>query len=280
VSQYDQVETLGKSIIHHGPFNNRIYVMKYHPEDHPSLIPQLEQLARKNKYTKIFMKVPGQFANDIKTMGYRVEAMIPEYYQGQENLMLMSKFLNPQREIEPDAEEIKKNLDLALMKRQLASKKMPDSPFEQLMELTEEHTEAMVQLYKLVFPSYPFPIHDKNYLQQTMQENYRYFGIFQEEKLVAVASCEIYEDALAVEMTDFATHFDFRGKGTASFLLNKMEDEMRKSGMKLFYTIARAASPGMNITFSRNGYRYGGCLIQNTNISGRIESMNVWFKRA
>lgn len=121
--QYDQVETLGKSIIQHGPFNNRIYVVKYHPDDHLSLIPQLEDLASKKNYTKIFMKVPGQFANDIKSMGYRVEAMIPEYYRGQQDLMLMSKFFDPQRELEPDAEVIKKNLDLALMKRQLASKK-------------------------------------------------------------------------------------------------------------------------------------------------------------
>ncbi|HDR03872.1 MAG TPA: putative beta-lysine N-acetyltransferase [Candidatus Marinimicrobia bacterium] len=280
MSQYDQAEKFGKSIIHHGPFNNRIYVMKYHQDDHPGLISQLEDLARQKKYSKIFLKVPSTFFSDIQAMGYRVEAMIPEYYQGRENMMFMSKFLRPEREIDPEAEEIKKNLDLALVKRQSASKKLPESPFECLLELSDEHTEAMAQLYKLVFPSYPFPIYDPDYLQQTMRENHRYFGIYQDGILIALASCEIYKDAQAVEMTDFATHFDYRGKGTASFLLNKMEIEMREAGMKLFYTIARAASPGMNITFSRNGYRYGGCLIQNTNISGRIESMNVWFKRA
>jgi len=34
----------------------------------------------------------------------------------------------------------------------------------------------------------------------------------------------------------------------------------------------------MNITFSRMGYRYSGTLLNNTNISGRLESMNVWYK--
>jgi hypothetical protein len=34
----------------------------------------------------------------------------------------------------------------------------------------------------------------------------------------------------------------------------------------------------MNITFAKLGYRYGGRLINNTNISGSIESMNVWYK--
>jgi hypothetical protein len=34
----------------------------------------------------------------------------------------------------------------------------------------------------------------------------------------------------------------------------------------------------MNITFAKNGYEYAGTLKNNTNISGNIESMNVWYK--
>jgi hypothetical protein len=44
------------------------------------------------------------------------------------------------------------------------------------------------------------------------------------------------------------------------------------------YTIARAISVGMNITFARCGYDFGGTLVNNTQIAGRIESMNVWYK--
>ena len=44
------------------------------------------------------------------------------------------------------------------------------------------------------------------------------------------------------------------------------------------YTIARAISFGMNITFAKNGYKYSGTLKNNTNISGKLESMNVWYK--
>jgi hypothetical protein len=48
--------------------------------------------------------------------------------------------------------------------------------------------------------------------------------------------------------------------------------------MKLFYTIARSYSAGMNITFAKQDYKYTGTLINNTNIFGKIESMNVWYK--
>ena len=44
------------------------------------------------------------------------------------------------------------------------------------------------------------------------------------------------------------------------------------------YTIARALSPGMNITFARAGYRFGGLLWNNTQICGRLEPMNIWYK--
>jgi len=34
----------------------------------------------------------------------------------------------------------------------------------------------------------------------------------------------------------------------------------------------------MNITFSCNGYRYGGTLTNHTSIYGTLESANVWHK--
>jgi hypothetical protein len=57
-----------------------------------------------------------------------------------------------------------------------------------------------------------------------------------------------------------------------------MEKHMIDNNIITSYTIARAKSPGMNITFARNGYEYSGTLINNTQISGKIESMNVWLK--
>jgi len=57
-----------------------------------------------------------------------------------------------------------------------------------------------------------------------------------------------------------------------------MEEVVKEEGFKTAYTIARSKSTGMNITFARAGYGYQGKLINNTNISSGIESMNVWSK--
>ncbi len=66
--------------------------------------------------------------------------------------------------------------------------------------------------------------------------------------------------------------------GLAVCLLARMEQEMMLRNITTAYTIARALSPSMNISFSKMGYHYGGTLINNTNIDGQIESMNVWYK--
>lgn len=116
------------------------------------------------------------------------------------------------------------------------------------------------------------------YLLETMQSHVAYFGIEIDGKLVALSSAEMDLDGQNTEMTDFATLPEFLGNGFAVHLLAAMEPEVKKRGIKTAYTIARAASPGMNITFARLGYSFGGRLINNTQISGHIESMNVWHK--
>ncbi len=138
----------------------------------------------------------------------------------------------------------------------------------------------MAEIYRRVFATYPFPIHDPEYLQSTMHGATVYFGVWKDGKIAALSSAEMDPRSGSVEMTDFATLPEYRGNGLALFLLQKMEEEMKSRGIRSLYTIARAYSFGMNITFARNGYRFGGTLTNNTNICGNLESMNVWYKSA
>jgi putative beta-lysine N-acetyltransferase len=98
-------------------------------------------------------------------------------------------------------------------------------------------------------------------------------------KLIAASSAEMDKKALNAEMTDFATDPEYLGQGLALFLLDLMDGYMKDKKYPTVYTIARSMSAGMNITFAKLGYKFTGTLINNTNISGSIESMNVWYKR-
>ncbi len=117
-----------------------------------------------------------------------------------------------------------------------------------------------------------------------MDENFIYFGIQKNDEIVALSSSDICIDYQNAEMTDFATLPEYQGRGFALYLLYKMECEMIKRSIKVAYTISRAMSSGINIIFAKMGYKYGGTLYNNTNISvdkmtpRKFESMNVWYK--
>jgi putative beta-lysine N-acetyltransferase len=136
----------------------------------------------------------------------------------------------------------------------------------------------MAALYRAVFPSYPFPILDPEYLRSSMENHVLYVGAEWDGTLAALSAAEMDPSDKNAEMTDFATLPEFRRQGLARRLLARMEEKARNFGIRTAYTIARAGSPGMNLTFARSGYAFAGTLVNNTHIAGRIESMNVWYK--
>ncbi len=272
----DTIEKIGNSIIQHGKYNNRVYLMKLYSEDMPSLLDKLDALAKKERYSKIFTKVPESFKELLCDRNYLCEASIPRYYDGKENAVIMSKFLDDKRSINC-LNETHENIIIKAISKRNDSKTTIPSEYS-IQKCDKKDIEQMVGLYQKTFETYPFPIHDPKYLVKTIEDNIVYFGVFKEKKVVALSSAEIDYDYSSVEMTDFATLPEFRGKGLSSQLLRKMDKEMKAKGIKTAYTIARASSYGMNIVFAKCGYEYCGRLVNNTNISGNIESMNVWYR--
>ncbi|WP_406661724.1 putative beta-lysine N-acetyltransferase [Methanolobus sp. ZRKC3] len=272
----DTIEKIGNSIIQHGKSNDRVYLMKIDQEDMSSILDKLDALAEKEEYSKIFTKVPESFKERLCDRNYLCEAWIPHYYNGEETAMFMSKFLDDKRGTNGLHEMHEKIIAKAISKEN-DSLAVISSEYS-IRECNKENIEQMVAVYQKTFETYPFPIHDPRYLAKTMDDNIVYFAVFKEDKMVALSSAEIDFDSLTVEMTDFATLSEFRGNGLSSHLLKKMEIEMKTKGIKTAYTIARASSCGMNIVFAKCGYEYCGRLINNTNISGNIESMNVWYR--
>ncbi|WP_429884743.1 putative beta-lysine N-acetyltransferase [Geoalkalibacter halelectricus] len=273
----DVVERLGRSQIQHGKSNNRIYLMKLDPAEAPRLVPQLDQLARNKGYTKIFAKVPARARPVFAQAGYREEAAIPGFFGGREDAAFFGKYFCERRRRERKPDEVQEVIDAARAKAGTAPTPQLENGYR-LRPLGPRDAEAMAALYREVFASYPFPIHDPAYLRQTMDENILYWGVEDGSRLAAISSAETYAADGNAEMTDFATLPAYRGAGFAQVLLARMEEELNKRGYRTAYTIARAYSFGMNITFAKHGYRFSGTLTHNTDISGELESMNVWYK--
>lgn len=263
--------------VQHGKSSDRVYLMKLGDAAVGEVIPALDRLAREHDYGKIFAKMPEPARKDFERAGYRVEARVPRFYNGDTAGVFMGKYFNAERAAEQRAERVKDVL-AACEEKTVATDLPALRNGYALGRMTPEHAEEMVEVYREVFKTYPFPIHDPAYLRKTMDENIAYFGVRENGRLLALSSSEMDEHSGNVEMTDFATRPDCRGRGFALHLLRVMEDAMRERGLPMAYTIARAYSFGMNITFAKAGYTFAGTLTSNTNISGALESMNVWYK--
>lgn len=273
----DKVESIGNSVIQHGSFNDRIYLMHLSLSDHDSIVRDLERIAVENQYSKIFAKIPSGQKGNFLSAGYREEAYIPGFFAGTENASFMCKYFSESRMLNEESESNMDVLQTAFSKNgKEGTAELEDDA--ECMLCMEEDVMRMGEIYRDVFPTYPFPVHDPAYLLKMMSENVLYFCIKEGDRLVALSSCEMDIENRNVEMTDFATLPECRGKGYSQYLLNEMEQEMSRRGMITSYTIARAGSYGINIVFSRNSYEYTGTLVKNTNIGGKVENMNVWYK--
>lgn len=274
---FDIITKIGRTIIQYGPHNDRIYVMRLSSQDMPDIAHRLYDLARTNKYSKIFVKAPAFALDTFMNAGYVVEAYVPGFFDGHESAYFMAKYLDRTRAV-----EMKNGIVEGVLSA--ASKIAGNWRVLSLMEGFTFHVAGpkdakdLAGLYGRVFSTYPFPINEAAYICRTMEKNLRYFCVRSNGRMVAASSAEIDHDSKNVEMTDFATLTGYQGRGISAYMLHKMEENMKQEGMKLAYTIARATSYPINRIFSRAGYSYGGRLTNNTNICGAIESMNVWYK--
>ena len=272
----DKIENCGQSRISHGSESSRVYLMDLHPADFPQIIEQLDKIAAEGGYTKLFAKVAAKYGPAFLNAGYVIEALVPGFYDGKEDALFLMKYTDAERQ-KPEVKELEAFQQLLL--EPLDFEPSPIDSAYTLRPLTESDAAAMVPVFKQVFSTYPFPIYDPSFLIHSMREDgTRYFGAFCEGELIAISSAECNDVKKNAEMTDFAVLPTHRGKRLAVHLLTFMEEELTKDGFKTFYTIARLHSLPMNKTFYNLGYKYAGTLTRNTQISGKIESMNVWWK--
>ena len=271
----DTVTAIGRTRIQHGKVSDRIYVMHLAPGDLPGILDDLDLLAEAEGYSKIFAKVPASALPLFLARGYAVEARVPGFFRGREEGCFAAKFLDPERRRE------RGDPAAILAAARSAGERSPPAlpPGWTSAAAAEDDAADLAALYGEVFATYPFPIDDPCYLRETMAGDYRYFLVRTDDGTIAAASsAEVYPDDGNVEMTDFAVRPDFRGRNLSLLLLARMEEEMREAGLKTAFTIARALSYPINATFARAGYAWGGTLVNNTNICGGFESMNVWYR--
>ncbi len=258
-------------------YNRRLKVLNF--EGHLDLIcRKLDYLAGKNQFDKIFIKATAADWQGFLAHGYMLEGIILHYFGG-ENAYVVSRFLSRDRITSPTLLE-ESALIQELMHRPRVSRPLDLPEGYQIALATEDDIPGLVILYSHVFESYPSPLTMPDFLLTTMRRNLVYAVIKDRDgNIVSAASADLDLKHRNAEMTDCATFPSERGKGLMRVLLVRLEDELSRRGILCAYTLARATAPGMNKVFYDLNYEYCGRLINNCDISGGFEDINIWSKR-
>ncbi|SDC58115.1 MULTISPECIES: putative beta-lysine N-acetyltransferase [unclassified Candidatus Frackibacter] len=256
--------------------NQRIVVESYSGTGLNNLGNRLKGEAKSNEYGKIWVKVRFSDHQQFSNIGFIAEGLIEDYYLD-EAAIIMAFYPDSERSRQQNREK----------KDQIVADLLQEESDQGLVELDDDcefkiaepsDITAMTELYKEVFTSYPTPIFKKEYIEESMNSDVIYGLLYDGEDLVAAASAETNPEFKNAEMTDFATLPSARGNGYASYILNKLESELKARRYHSLYSIARSTSYGMNKVFKEAEYEYNGRLIQNCHIAGGFEDMNLWCK--
>ncbi|MGM0501646.1 MAG: putative beta-lysine N-acetyltransferase [Bacillota bacterium] len=261
--------------IHLSPLNKRIVIKEYQGSNLKDLVSNLIVKAQKNELSKIWVKARAEDEPELLKLGFKSEAVIKNYYPNC-NAVSMAYYLNEERRelIEQKEKRIINELQSNnKIKEQLT---LPQNYSFKLA--AKDDLKELASLYEQVFDSYPYPIDKKEYLKKMLEKDVIYGLIYDGAHLAAAASAETVPQYKNAEMTDFATLENYRGQGLGSYLLRQLEQVLENRDYNCLYTIARAKIMGINKIFSQADYQYTGRLIQNCNIAGGLEDMNLWCK--
>lgn len=258
-------------------YNRRLKVLDYQVEDYRAFADKLGFLADANRFDKIWILARPKDWERFVRLGYMLEGTLRYALRGKTAYMV-SQFRSNRRLRSP---ELRKEIDLLdrILARDLrqAPRRLPAG--YALDFAREEDLDGILALYRRVFETYPSPLTHREYLIDVLHRG-SVFRVVRNPKgeVAAVASAELSPEHLSAELTDCATHPSERGRGLMSVILKALEQDLRRLGYKCAYTLARAPSFGMNAAFHALGYEFNGRMINNCDIYGGFEDMNLWSK--
>jgi len=278
LKEQEKLILVGRSKVQHGQHNDRIFVDDYKHALDPYLIDKLDLMVEDHEYGKIIAKTPKAAKIKFIRHGFDQEGKIPGFYNGKKACFFMAKYSDANRKVVKNKDELL-SIILEAKKKKINSKKLePMKVGYEIKLLDLRDSKRIADIYDQVFKTHPYPITDPSYIEKNMGHETLYFGLMKQEKLIGVGACCVNFHEENAEVTDFAILPKYRGYNYSMHLMKKMEKVMMAAGIKTAYTMTRSGSPSMNKIFGKSGYKYGGTLWNNNQISGGIESMNIWFK--
>ncbi|TYS11470.1 putative beta-lysine N-acetyltransferase [Bacillus subtilis] len=262
------------AVLDHDSFNKRMRVVRYDGAIEKAL-PDIVAAAKEEDAEKIIIYTKQHDVAVLAKQLFAPEGYLKGYYLGHP-ACVMVRYLTEKRS-QTDS-YIKEQEMIEALYRTVPHLRTENRPSFTMRKAETNDMYQLSMLYKKVFRTYPTPVFDPAYIEKTMNENTMYYVMFDHERLISAASADMNPELGHAEMTDCAVLPEYRGHSLTSFLIEELEKEMAEKEIFHVFSLARAASFGMNAVLYRSGYQYGGRLINNCYIAEGLENMNIWSK--
>ncbi len=250
--------------------NQRLKILDYKSIS-DNLVKDMIDLARYEGFGKIISNCRSVNLMPFIRNGFIIEGIINGFFIG-EDAFCISYFLEPQRQASPLSLEADSILCQCKNHAERLSHQYKIRPAN-VGDITK-----MIKLFSTVFETYPSPVFSREYLKMAMSEQVLFKVAEEDGEIISIASADMDKYNLNAEITDCATYPEYRGKGLLASLIASLETDLKAKGFLTAYSLARAINPGINKALSRQGYKYGGRLLNNCHICGGFEDMNIWSK--
>ncbi|MGR6837487.1 putative beta-lysine N-acetyltransferase [Syntrophomonas erecta] len=255
--------------------NSRVKILNHQYLKSSHLI-YAKQLAIANNMGKIISFAPQECYDLFQEAGFKVEGRIEGFFKGTLALCY-SYFIDSHRMFSSNGDDEKSFI-------QCSQDHFPGqdllAKFPYLLrDASYKDIPQMIKLFKSVFATYPSPVFNGNYIFDNIQKNkVRYKVALHDGKVIGIASAEMDHDNLNAEITDCVTLPLYRGQGILTAIIQELEEYLQDHGFICLYSLARTKHPAVNKAFYRQGYTFSGRMVNNCDICGSLEDMNIWVK--
>lgn len=256
--------------------NRRIIFYQY---DEENLVDCLETIGKDeggHQIEKVSVYANEGDANLLEDLDLTLEGKIDGFFNG-EDAFIYSHFINPDRRVSHFREEQKQIIRMAQDKYSGIEKLELPKDF-QLRNANSSDVVEMANVFTKVFKTYPTPMDEPSYIKKVMKEDTLFSLVVHGDRIVSIASADINPKYNNAEITDCATLPEYRGNGLLSYIISHLENRLEDKNVPNLFSLTRAQSVGMNHVIAKHAYEYRGTLVQNCNISGSFEDMNIWVK--
>lgn len=256
--------------------NKRIKLVRYEG-DLKNVVMNSIQTCEKYNMGKIIAVVNEKDFTAFRENGFVLEGVIEGYLRGETGLCA-SFFSDPERAVSKSPDEEDAIID-KVKEYKSQFEYSPNSDFK-VRTAGLEDVNDLAYLFDTVFKSYPTPMDNPEYIKNVIRSGKVIFKIAEwGNKVVSAASADLQPQLLNAEITDCATLEEFRGKGLLSELIYHLEILLQEKKYITLFSLSRSLSTGINIVLGKHGYLYSGRLINNCDIMGKFEDMNIWVKK-